>query len=152
MGLRGEPDPRPNFRVRPWLMGALGSGPGRQWPPWRNPYRNPYPNPYCHPYQNPCQNPYWNLYWNPYGNPYRGGILGPSWWGKEHRLGDFNDYLAGGPAATPARATPTVLATPTRRHQARPPPVQHPSPPAREPHASVDARHYPPLQQACPLL
>ena len=48
-----------------------------------NAYPNPQPAP--HPTPNPTPDP------NPNPNPNQDWIMGPSWWGKEHRLGGFND-------------------------------------------------------------
>ena len=47
----------------------------------------PNPDPAAHTNPKPSRNP------TPAPSPYpnQDSILGPSWWGKEHRLGDFGD-------------------------------------------------------------
>ena len=47
----------------------------------------PNPNPHAHPSRKytPTPTP------SPSPKPNQDRILGPSWWGKEHRLGDLND-------------------------------------------------------------
>ena len=55
----------------------------------RSTHPNPQPGPI--PTPTPTPRPSRRPSPNPSPNPNQDWILGPSWWGKEHCLGDFND-------------------------------------------------------------